>query len=156
MPPVHSQAQGLARKKIWVVHAKRVPVTPERYAALEGHFRAFLLKNADYDFGVALFELLKHGYATRARRPRKGPKQGRLTPLPTVRPPPRARVRARVSGRWTELFFEVAHARNVMAVALNVLVNRGALQVAHAHVRFLIKHGLFPHMVPPSHVGQCT
>jgi len=39
------------------------------------------------------------------------------------------------------VFFEVAHARGVMAVALNVLVARGALYLARAHIDFLLRHG---------------
>ena len=70
-----------------------------------GEFKRFLLQNTDYDAGIALMELIKHG--------------------------------------WSELFFEVAHARRIMPVALNILVNRGALHISRPHIRFLLQHGPF-------------
>jgi hypothetical protein len=47
--------------------------------------------------------------------------------------------------RWTDLFFDVAHARSVMSVALQVVLSRGALPLSSAHIRFLIANGTLTH-----------
>lgn len=66
------------------------------------------MTNADYDSGMALIELIKHG--------------------------------------WEDMFFEVAHIRQIMPVALNILVNRSAVLISRQHLKFLLKNST---ILPP-------
>jgi hypothetical protein len=57
-------------------------VGAERHALLQARFRTFLLHDSDYDSGLAIFELIKHGYALPLFTQTNTPRDNR-TDIPT-------------------------------------------------------------------------